>query len=151
MAAERACGLRLSDEAGAATVAASGEDVAVVLDNLVENAIEHTAPGTTRHDRPDGRRRPGADRRLRRGSRPAPGEEEQAFERFFRGSSKAGRPQGSGLGLPIVRALARHGSGEATLARGEGGGARAEVRLPRTTGEPEPADDRAPAGALGGS
>ena len=73
VAAERACGLRLSDEAGAATVAASGEDVAVVLDNLVENAIEHTGARHDRHDRADGRRRRGGSPSATRvpGRRPA--------------------------------------------------------------------------------
>ena len=79
----------------------------MILDNLVENAIEHTAPGTTvvvelgadarrRHASPSSTPGPGLE----------PGEEERVFERFFRGSSRAERPRGSGLGLTIVRVLA---------------------------------------------
>jgi signal transduction histidine kinase len=149
VAAEHACGLRLADEAGAARVTASAEDVAVILDNLVENAIEHTAQGTTVTIALTADDAWGRIAVCDEGPGLAPGEEEQAFERFFRGSSKARRPQGSGLGLPIVRALARRWGGEATLARREAGGARAEVRLPRAADGQEPSDDRAPAGALG--
>jgi signal transduction histidine kinase len=60
----------------------------------------------------------------------APGEEERVFERFFRGHSRGDRPRGSGLGLTIVRVLARRWGGEATIANRPEGGARAVVRLP---------------------
>lgn len=112
------------------TVAVSAEDLGVILDNLIENALEHTPPGTEvtigvgAHD---GSARVTVDDR---GPGLAPGEEERVFERFFRGSSRAQRPQGSGLGLTIVRALARRWGGDATIATGPGGGARAELRLP---------------------
>ena len=67
-----------------------------------------------------------------------PGEEERVFERFFRGSSKAQRPRGSGLGLTIVRVLARRWGGDATIANRPEGGARAVVRLPLAPAAPAP-------------
>src|SRR6185369_15896717 len=63
-----------------------------------------------------------------------PGEEERVFERFFRGSSRADRPRGSGLGLTIVRVLARRWGGDATISNRPEGGARAVVRLPLASG-----------------
>ena len=73
---------------------------------------------------------------LRRGRTPRGSE---WFERFFRGSSRADRPSGSGLGLTIVRVLARRWGGEATIANRPEGGARAEVRLPRAAAGPDDA------------
>jgi signal transduction histidine kinase len=138
VAEERDVELDLRDRSAGARVDASGEDVAVILDNLVENAIEHTAPGTTvlielGADRDDGRiavsdAGPGL----------APGEEERVFERFFRGHSRGERPRGSGLGLTIVRVLARRWGGDATIANRPEGGARAEVRLPLASAAPAP-------------
>jgi signal transduction histidine kinase len=52
----------------------------------------------------------------------------RAFDRFWRGPSK--RP-GSGLGLPIVRRLARVDGGDAELREAPGGGVDAVVRLRR--------------------
>jgi signal transduction histidine kinase len=130
--------LDLRDRSAGARVDASGEDVAVILDNLVENAIEHTAPGTTvlielGADRDDGRIAVSDA-----GSGLAPGEEERVFERFFRGHSRRERPRGSGLGLTIVRVLARRWGGDATIANRPDGGARAEVRLPLASTAPAP-------------
>jgi signal transduction histidine kinase len=130
--------LQLRDRSGGARVCASREDVGVILDNLVENAIEHTPTrtavvvelGTARDD--------GTIAVLDGGPGLEPGEEEHVFERFVRGSSRTQRPRGSGLGLTIVRVLARRWGGEATIANRPEGGARALVRLPL-----------APAGAAG--
>lgn len=51
---------------------------------------------------------------------------DRAFDRFFRGSASAGRP-GSGLGLPIARAICERLGAEVRLESGPGGGARAVV------------------------
>ena len=56
-------------------------------------------------------------------------ERDRAFERFYRGSSSQRRP-GTGLGLPIVAALARRAGGEASIVNGTEGGVVAEVVLP---------------------
>jgi len=58
-------------------------------------------------------------------------DKEKAFERFYRGSGAAGRyADGAGLGLPIVRAIARSHGGETTLADRPGGGLIATIELP---------------------
>jgi signal transduction histidine kinase len=128
---EHGCELELDDRSAGAAVDASAEDVAVILDNLIENALEHTAPGTTVEVEVEVVRDWGAIAVTDAGPGLAEGEEERVFERFFRGSSRTSRPGGSGLGLTIVRVLARRWGGDARIAnRPEGGGARAEVRLP---------------------
>jgi signal transduction histidine kinase len=125
----RALALRGAEEPMA--VAASGEDVAQILDNLVENALEHAPAGSTVTVSLAGAADWATVAVEDEGPGLAAGEEERAFERFFRGSSRAQRPTGSGLGLAIVRALAHRWGGEATIANRPEGGARAEVRLPR--------------------
>ncbi|MFD9906813.1 ATP-binding protein [Streptomyces sp. NPDC059063] len=91
---------------------------------LAQNAVQHTTPG----------------RRIRIGSRDTaagielyvadsgPGVQEQdaevIFERFRRGTARRGaRTSGAGLGLSIVRAIARGHRGDACLRTTEGGGA----------------------------
>jgi two-component system, OmpR family, sensor kinase len=120
--------------AGPAGVAAtaSPEDVAIVLDNLLENALAYSPPGSEvqlrwRSDRDDA-----WIEVLDEGPGIEPGEEERIFERFARGSSSGSRPHGTGLGLAIVAALARRWGGSATLRNRPEGGAIAEIRLPAT-------------------
>lgn len=56
----------------------------------------------------------------------------QAFERFFRGSNAAQSPEeGTGLGLPIVRAIMEAHGGKATLEDAESGGLSVVLSLPR--------------------
>jgi two-component system, OmpR family, sensor kinase len=139
VADEHGVELALRDRSAGARVEASGEDVAVILDNLIENAIEHTAPRTTVVVEL------GADGAIAvsdAGPGLAPGEEERVFERFFRGRSRGERPRGSGLGLTIVRVLARRWGGDATIANRPEGGARAVVRVPLAPAAPAP--DREP-------
>jgi len=137
----RGCHLDLRDGGTGAQVAASGEDVAVILDNLVENAIEHTETGTTVTIELRVGAGIGTIAVSDAGPGLEPGEEERVFDRFFRGSSRGERPSGSGLGLTIVRVLARRWGGEASIANRPGGGARAEVRLPLASGGPKGADE----------
>lgn len=63
----------------------------------------------------------------------APGEEEQAFQPFWRGPAVEGstRPRGEGLGLALVRQIAQAHGGTAGAERPPGGGARVWVALPR--------------------
>jgi signal transduction histidine kinase len=113
---------------GDATIAASDEDVAILLDNLIENALRY-GEGAVRLDwgENDGEAWLAV---LDEGPGLAAGEEEQLFERFARGSAGGGRA-GTGLGLAIVQALARRWRGRAELANRLEGGARAEVRFPK--------------------
>ena len=66
------------------------------------------------------------------------GERERIFEPFYRlaGSAESGR--GCGLGLALVRQIARHHGGEVRCVAAPGGGSVFEVALPLAP-EPEPA------------
>jgi signal transduction histidine kinase len=110
-------------------VAASPEDLAAILDNLTENALNYSPPGTavTLTWASDGKsvrlavldEGPGLD----------PDESERVFQRFYRGSASQGGIAGTGLGLAVVESLAARWGGEVTLANRPEGGARAEVTL----------------------
>jgi signal transduction histidine kinase len=116
-----------------AVALASEEDVAIVLDNLIENALHYSPAGT---EVTVGWRREGKSAVLTvedEGPGLAPGEEARVFERFARGSAGGGAP-GSGLGLPIVATLVRRWRGSASIGARPGGGAAARIALP--AGEP---------------
>ena len=106
----------------------SEEDLAIVLDNLIENALVYSGGGTVtlQCDR-------AGDEVVvavsDEGPGLRPGEEEQVFERFARGSRGQGT-HGTGLGLAIVATLARRWGGTVRIANRPEGGARAEIRLP---------------------
>ena len=113
--------------------AVSDEDLAIVLDNLVENALVYSPDGGTVALECD---RDGDDVVVAvsdDGPGLQPGEEERVFERFARGRGGQGTP-GTGLGLSIVATLARRWGGSARIANRPSGGARAEVRLPAASG-----------------
>jgi signal transduction histidine kinase len=108
--------------------AATDEDVAIVLDNLIENALHYSPTGevAVRWHR-DG------DLAVLTVEDQGPGlttgEEEHVFERFARGSAGVGA-SGSGLGLPIVATLARRWGGCASIRNRSTGGAQARIELP---------------------
>jgi signal transduction histidine kinase len=115
-------------------VLASHEDVGIVLDNLLENAIKYSPPGgevTIEWGPRDstGRRRTASVAVCDRGPGLAAGEEERVLDRFYRGGAGARQP-GTGLGLAIVDVLARRWQGGAELRNRSSGGLRAEVSFP---------------------
>jgi two-component system, OmpR family, sensor kinase len=133
-----------------AVVAASRADLAAILDNLTENALNYSPPGTavTLTWGSDGEtvrlavldEGPGLD----------PEESERVFQRFYRGSASAGGSSGTGLGLAVVESLAARWGGEVTLMNRETGGARAEVALQALRALPRadsPLDESLPSGA----
>jgi signal transduction histidine kinase len=136
--------IELAGAAGA-HVRASAGDLDTMIDNLVENALNYTAPDTPIRIE-WGQDAGGAFVAvLDRGDGVAPEEAERIFDRFYRGSaSRGGSVPGTGLGLAIVDALARRWGARATLSARAGGGTRAELRFP-ATGAPAdaPADDPA--------
>lgn len=61
-----------------------------------------------------------------------PDERQRLFERFFRGSAARERaPDGSGLGLPIARAVAERHGARIVIADAEPQGTRVTIRFPR--------------------
>ena len=77
----------------------------------------------------------------------APADVERVFERFVQGEAGDRRRFGGiGLGLYIVRQLARAQGGEVTAAPAPGGGTIMSLRLPRANA----ADDARPAGVASG-
>jgi two-component system, OmpR family, sensor kinase len=117
----------------AVTACASDDDVAIMLDNLIENALHYAPPGTTVSVRWG---RTGPDVWLAvedEGPGIAPGEEETLFDRFARGTASTASP-GTGLGLAVVQMLARRWRGRASIRNRQEGGARVEVWLPVAEG-----------------
>jgi signal transduction histidine kinase len=112
-----------------ATVQGDPAALAVLLRNLVDNALRYTPAGgrvevsITREDT-------GATLRVDDSGPGIPAaERERVFERFVRGSSAAPET-GSGLGLAIVRSIAlRHGA-ELALADSPLGGLRVALDFP---------------------
>jgi two-component system, OmpR family, sensor kinase len=118
---------------GAPSVHASAGDLDTIVDNLVENALNYSAPDTAI------RIEWGLDGGeaflavLDHGRGIADDEADRIFDRFYRGSASRGADgtvPGTGLGLAIVEALARRWGAQATLTNRPEGGARAELRFP---------------------
>jgi two-component system, OmpR family, sensor kinase len=111
-------------------VARAGErDVALILDNLIENAVKYSPRGSDVAIDWAAGDRTASVRVVSEGDPLSEEERERAFERFYRGSSSR-RRSGTGLGLPIVAALAKRSGGEARISNRRGGGVIAEVSLP---------------------
>lgn len=134
LAAERASDeprLRTVVERGL-TVHADPEHLRQILDNLVDNALaadSASEPGPVElAARATDVRSASAMVEITVTDRGAgPGDDpERLFEPYV-----TGRADGTGLGLPIARALARANGGEVTLAPRPGGGTVATLRLPR--------------------
>jgi signal transduction histidine kinase len=105
----------------------SQDDLAVILDNLIENAIDYGGAGSTVTI--DWERAADCVRLSVTDDGPGvpPGQEERVFERFHR--APPNDEPGTGLGLPIVRALAERWGGWARIRNTGSGGACAEVLL----------------------
>ncbi len=108
--------------------------------NLLENATRHTPEGT--HIRVVVGSENGSARLEVSDDGPGvpEGAEEQVFERFVRGSGPADlvhSREGAGLGLAIVRAVARSHGGDAQLHPVATGGAGFVVRIPVADGRAE--------------
>jgi signal transduction histidine kinase len=134
-------GLEASD---AATVCMDPEDVRVLLNNLVDNALRHTPAGSR------------VDIQVRQEARGvmltvndngpgiAPAERARVLQRFVRLPSQD--TAGSGLGLAIVAQIAEHNGGRIELADSPGGGLSVAVHLPAHRASPPGADQFAEAG-----
>jgi two-component system, OmpR family, sensor kinase len=117
-------GGRVRSSGSAADGVVPRADLDRTLDALIENAL-HYGNGEV-----EVRARQGAIDVLDRGPGLSDDDLAAVFERFHRGAAGRAGPNGTGLGLPIARELARRWGGEVTLANRNGGGARATVTIP---------------------
>jgi len=121
--------VRVDDGAGGSTVAGHPDDLRRALTNLLDNAGTATPPGGV----VDVRASVDAGRVIVAVSDSGPGvpESERAriFDRFVRGDD-ARSSDGSGLGLPIARTIARRLGGDVVLAPSGPGGDRFDLWLP---------------------
>jgi signal transduction histidine kinase len=113
-----------------AVVAATEADLAVIVDNLVENALNYSPVASTVTIEWDADAESARLAVLDQGPGVDPDEREQVFERFYRGEASRGGAEGTGLGLSVVDALAARWGGSVRLEDRPEGGTRAEVRLP---------------------
>ena len=107
-------------------VACSRADLDLAIDALLENALHYSPAHTTVTVSCRG----GSIEVRDEGAGLEAGEEEHVFQRFRRGSASVAGPKGSGLGLPIARALVRAWGGDVTLVASPQGGATATIGLP---------------------
>ncbi len=134
-AAESGHDLRVADGEGGWVWAAPG-DLAHILDNLLENAIRYSPPGSHIDVELD-----------RNGSRAGfvvsdtgpgipPEERARVFERFYRGGGGRSAGPGTGLGLAIAAELAERWNGTVELV--DGPGTRVRASFPPATAESSP-------------
>jgi signal transduction histidine kinase len=111
-------------------VRASPGDLDTIMDNLVENALNYTAPDTAVRIEWGVSAGDAYIAVLDQGEGIDDADAGRVFDRFYRGAaSRGGSVPGTGLGLAIVDALARRWAASATLANRPDGGARAELRF----------------------
>ncbi len=94
------------------------EEIGILLNNLVENALRHCPPGSTVDVVVECIAACPTLRVIDSGPGIAPDERERMFDRFHRGEPAAASPQaevGSGLGLAIVKAIAQRHGAQASL------------------------------------
>jgi signal transduction histidine kinase len=129
------------DETASVTVRVDEQRLTQALLQLCDNAVKHTERGDvialgSSYD--------GATARLwvrDTGPGVAPQDRDQIFERFAR-SEVSEHDEGFGLGLSIVRAIARAHGGSVTLQDERPRGARFVITLPIDSSEPTDPDDR---------
>ncbi|MCE5309032.1 MAG: DUF4118 domain-containing protein [Acidobacteriales bacterium] len=108
------------------------ELIQLALRQLLDNAVKYSSATAAIHF--------GAERRdggvvfwvADEGPGVPPGDSERVFNRFYRAHSQKHSVPGSGVGLAVVRQIARAHGGDAQLAATQGRGARFEVIIPAT-------------------
>lgn len=116
LAAERGCELHFEPSEGSSTVRGEPSRIAQAIRNLLDNALRYSPPSSRIDVAIQGR--PG---RLEVSvANPGPGipadQQPHLFDRFMRlEEGRSLNPEGSGLGLPISRAVARAHGGDLTL------------------------------------
>jgi two-component system OmpR family sensor kinase len=118
---------------GIGSAALDGRMISLVLDHLLDNAVRHTPPDTPVTVSVDA----DADAASVTVEDVGPGVPDDVvphlFERFYRGDAARGRSAGAGLGLTVAAAIVHAHGGTISASRGEAGGLRVTVRLPRST------------------
>ena len=136
-AGERDVTVRFDAPTDPPIVFVSPDRLSQIVDNLLDNAASFSPPGST-VDVSVARNGQFALLRVRDHGPGIPAEHTgRVFERFF--SYRPGQEHKgdhSGLGLPIVRAIAESYGGRVDVGNAEGGGAIFEVRLPLATAAP---------------
>src|SRR5205085_4050887 len=126
-----------------ATVLADGDRLAVALDALIENAVNHTQEAATINV---GVRRRGADAIVSvrdTGTGIPPTDLPFIFHRFARADAGRSRHTGGfGLGLPIVKAICEAHGGTVSVRSIEGEGTTFEISLPIQPTREMPTADR---------
>ncbi len=113
-----------------ALVAGSEVLLASALRNLITNALKFTAPGQA--VRVAVHTNGGSNQVVVEDGGPGipPEDRESIFDPFYRGGQARATTEGFGLGLPILRRVARAHGGDVVVSSSALGGARFEVRLP---------------------
>lgn len=126
-------GRRVEVDLSAVTAVVDAAQIERVVENLLSNALRHTAPGTrVRIGLSDG---PGTATLVIEDEGPGIADElkEQLFAPFAQGSDAAtAASPGTGVGLTLAREFVTLHDGEVRLEDRPGGGTRAVVRLPAT-------------------
>ena len=107
-------------------VALSGELLVIALRNLLENAMRHGLPDTPIEIEAQRMNGLAVIDIVNQGETIPPEQIARLTERFHRGN----HPQGSGLGLSIVEAIATRAGGSLRLFSGDGIGLRVTLSLP---------------------
>lgn len=119
---------------GEPKVWATREDLAHMLDNLIDNALRYSDSGA--EVRVETKVRDGVALLAVADTGPGipPEDRSRVFERFYRGANGRRAGGGTGLGLAIVEGLVRRWGGEIRLV--DGAGTRVEAVFPRRPAEP---------------
>ena len=119
------------DGCGEGSFDADRQRLTQAMMGLAQNAVQHTAPGTTVALGSEARN--GVVRLWVRDDGPGvpSADQERIFERFARGSDGRRRSEGAGLGLSIVKAIAEAHDGAVHVSSAPGRGATFTIEVPR--------------------
>ncbi|MGE0555723.1 MAG: sensor histidine kinase [Gemmatimonadales bacterium] len=121
--------IRIAGPSGA-SLRGDREALRVAVTNLLSNALRYSPAGAPVELRVDASADEIAIRVADQGPGFASDERELVFEPFRRGRAGASSPQGAGLGLTLVREIARAHGGRVTIADGRSGGGVVTLHLP---------------------